>query len=80
VGECLRPSGQLPEVSHESREVDVRLPPGYDEAKTISYPIVYMQDGQNLFDPDPGAEHSETSWAARVDIPMRFLLAGGSSN
>jgi predicted alpha/beta superfamily hydrolase len=24
----------------------------------------------------PGAEHSETSWAARVDVPLQFLLAG----
>ncbi len=25
----------------------------------------------------PGAEHSERAWAARVDIPLTFLLAGG---
>jgi predicted alpha/beta superfamily hydrolase len=30
----------------------VSLPPGYDENTLASYPVVYMQDGQNLFFPD----------------------------
>ena len=29
----------------------VYLPPGYDENTLASYPVVYMQDGQNLFFP-----------------------------
>ncbi|MBI2419783.1 MAG: histidine kinase [Ignavibacteriales bacterium] len=33
-----------------SREVEVWLPPGYEES-TGSYPVMYMHDGQNLFDP-----------------------------
>ena len=32
------------------RNVDVWLPPGY-EARDRRYPVVYMHDGQNLFDP-----------------------------
>ena len=28
------------------------LPPGYDENTSSRYPVVYMQDGQNLFFPD----------------------------
>src|SRR5262245_876581 len=34
-----------------SRNVVVYLPPSYDENLAKSYPIVLMQDGQNLFDP-----------------------------
>jgi predicted alpha/beta superfamily hydrolase len=32
------------------RDVIVWLPPGY-ESDTISYPVLYMHDGQNIFDP-----------------------------
>jgi predicted alpha/beta superfamily hydrolase len=33
------------------REVDVWLPPGYDNGLRKRYPVVYMHDGQNLFNP-----------------------------
>ncbi len=33
------------------RHVEVWLPPGYDENPTTRYPVLYMHDGQNLFDP-----------------------------
>ena len=33
------------------RDVIVYLPPGYDAGSAHSYPVLYMQDGQNLFDP-----------------------------
>ena len=32
------------------REVTVYLPAGYDERQELRYPVLYMQDGQNLFD------------------------------
>ena len=32
------------------RDVIVYLPPGYNEAKPARYPVLYMHDGQNLFD------------------------------
>ena len=37
----------------ERRNVDVWLPPGYfsTEAKAQRYPVLYCQDGQNIFDP-----------------------------
>lgn len=34
------------------RDLIVYLPPGYDDAPNRRYPVLYMQDGQNLFDPD----------------------------
>jgi predicted alpha/beta superfamily hydrolase len=33
-----------------SRDVIVYLPPGYEEGTDLSYPVLYLQDGQNLFD------------------------------
>lgn len=33
-----------------SRNVEIWLPPGYDENATNRYNVLYMQDGQNLFD------------------------------
>lgn len=34
----------------DSRDVIVYLPHGYDEEPLRTYPVLYMQDGQNLFD------------------------------
>jgi len=34
-----------------TRHVEIWLPPGYDEAPAARYPVLYMHDGQNLFDP-----------------------------
>ena len=33
-----------------TRRISIYLPPGYDDA-TARYPVLYLQDGQNLFDP-----------------------------
>ena len=33
-----------------SRTISVYLPPGYDDAKSRQYPVLYMHDGQNVFD------------------------------
>jgi predicted alpha/beta superfamily hydrolase len=34
-----------------TRHVEIWLPPGYDSSSTRRYPVLYMSDGQNLFDP-----------------------------
>jgi predicted alpha/beta superfamily hydrolase len=34
-----------------ARHLDVWLPPGYDSSPDMRYPVIYMHDGQNLFDP-----------------------------
>jgi len=34
-----------------TRHVEVWLPPGYDADSSRRYPVLYMHDGQNLFDP-----------------------------
>ena len=35
----------------DDRDVTIYLPPGYDEDEDRQYPVLYLQDGQNLFDP-----------------------------
>lgn len=37
-------------ILNNQRTVVVYLPPGYDENKDQRYPVLYLQDGQNLFD------------------------------
>jgi predicted alpha/beta superfamily hydrolase len=34
-----------------TRHVEIWLPPGYDTTTSTRYPVLYMSDGQNLFDP-----------------------------
>jgi len=41
------PSVYLP----DKRDLIVYVPPGYDQHPDRTYPVLYMQDGQNLFDP-----------------------------
>lgn len=43
-------------VGAYTRDLLVWLPPGYDDAAnaTKSYPVLYLQDGQNMFDQLPG--------------------------
>lgn len=35
----------------DARDIVVYLPPGYDRQPERSYPVLYLHDGQNLFDP-----------------------------
>jgi predicted alpha/beta superfamily hydrolase len=43
-------NGRLESFDVEGRHVTVYLPPGYDERDEVRYPVLYMQDGQNLFE------------------------------
>src|SRR4051812_7203780 len=38
-------------ILDNERNLSIYLPPGYDERGELRYPVLYMQDGQNLFDP-----------------------------
>jgi len=38
-------------ILKNERDIIVYLPPGYDDRPARSFPVLYMQDGQNLFDP-----------------------------
>src|SRR4030095_1072551 len=45
------------------------LPPGYDAAKGKRFPVLYMHDGQNLFDKSLTAYNQE--WQMDEAIPTR---------
>jgi predicted alpha/beta superfamily hydrolase len=59
-------------VLPDGRDVWVYLPPGYDESPGRSYPILYMHDGQNLFDPEASFAKQRT-WrvAETADAAIR---------
>ncbi|MDX9992349.1 MAG: alpha/beta hydrolase-fold protein [Anaerolineales bacterium] len=54
----------------ESRHIDVWMPPGYHEDKE-RYPVLYMHDGQNLF--DPILAYGNVDWG--VDEAVSRLIA-----
>jgi predicted alpha/beta superfamily hydrolase len=56
-----------------ARHVDVWLPPGYGRDTQQRYPVLYMHDGQNLF--DPATSYGNVDWA--VDEVMTRLIEGG---
>lgn len=58
-----------------AREVDVWLPPGYDVATATRYPVIYMHDGQNIF--EAGAAFGGASW--EVGHAVERLMAAGLS-
>lgn len=58
-------------ILEQGRDVRVFLPPGYDENTCERFPVLYMQDGQNLFFPHEsfGGKH----W--RVEETLKHLGA-----
>ena len=50
TGNIERHPGFPSKVLGNTREVLVYLPPGYRRARTRRFPVLYMQDGQNVFD------------------------------
>lgn len=55
----------------DPRHIDVWLPPDYETSKTRHYAVVYMHDGQNLF--DPRFAYGGVDWA--IDETMTRLIA-----
>jgi hypothetical protein len=60
-----------PENPGLDRDLTVYLPPSYARGER-HYPVLYMHDGQNLFDPE---ESFAGSW--RVDLAMDHAAARG---
>lgn len=58
----------------DDRDVTVFLPPGYDDDPSRHYPVLYLHDGQNLFDPDLAFAKGE-HW--RVGETATALIAQG---
>jgi enterochelin esterase-like enzyme len=64
-----------------ARHVEIWLPPGYDDAPTARYPVLYMHDGQNLFDPriantgiDWGVDEAIVRLVQRAVIPPVIVV------
>jgi predicted alpha/beta superfamily hydrolase len=53
------------------RHVDVWLPPNYHDSPSLRFPVIYMHDGQNLF--DPKTSFIGVDWG--IDEAMRDLTA-----
>jgi predicted alpha/beta superfamily hydrolase len=49
-GRIDRIHGFESKILGNEREITIYLPAGYDEREDRRYPVLYMQDGQNLFD------------------------------
>lgn len=56
-----------------SRNVEVWLPAGYDPSSDEKYQVLYMHDGQNVFNPE--TSNTKIDWG--VDEAMDSLLAEG---
>ena len=54
-----------------ARNVEVWLPPGYAAHSAARYPVLYMHDGQNVF--DPATSYTGVDWA--IDETMTQLMA-----
>ncbi len=66
----------LPSKFVPPRRVDVWLPPGYDANQAGRYPVIYMHDGQNLF--DPATSYGNVPWSA--DTALARLMAAGRTS
>jgi predicted alpha/beta superfamily hydrolase len=56
------------------RDIIVYLPPGYDKERGKRYPVLYLHDGQNLFD---GATSFIPGGEWRMDETAQALIASG---
>ena len=71
----ILPGIESPQLGN-SRSVRVWLPPSYNSDSTKRYPVLYMHDGQNIF--DPATSGSGVEW--EIDERMTALIAGGQIN
>ena len=64
---------RVPSRHVDARDVDVWLPPSYGRDPQRRYPVLYMHDGQNLFDPALG--YTGVDWD--IDGAMTRLIEAG---
>jgi enterochelin esterase-like enzyme len=69
-----------------TRHVEIWLPPGYDDDPSVRYPVLYMHDGQNLFDPriantgvDWGVDEAVVRLSDRGVIPPVIVVGAWST-
>lgn len=64
---------QFPSNYVDPRNVEVWLPPGYARSARARYPVLYVHDGQNVF--NPATAYTKVDWG--VDEALTRLLAAG---
>lgn len=64
---------RVPSQHVDARDVDVWLPPSYGRDPSRRYPVLYMHDGQNLF--DPSLSYTGIDWD--IDGAMTRLIEAG---
>lgn len=55
-------------VLGRAHKLRIYLPPGYTENTLKRYPVIYMQDGKNLFFPDEAFQHTEWEVDETLDL------------
>jgi Putative esterase len=69
------------EILGRVHRLRVYLPPGYDENTLASYPVAYMQDGQNLFFPEEAFRgHWRISETSKTLRAMSAVEAGNRAS
>jgi enterochelin esterase-like enzyme len=64
---------RMPSRHIAARDVDVWLPPGYGKDPDKRYPVLYVHDGQNVF--DPSLSYTGIDWD--IDGAMTRLIEAG---
>ncbi len=64
----------VPSAHVQPRNVTIWLPPGYDNNRR-RYPVIYMHDGQNVF--EPGSSYGGQEWG--IDEALSAMIADGRS-
>jgi predicted alpha/beta superfamily hydrolase len=60
--------GLVPSAHVQAREVQVWLPPGYERDAEARYPVLYLHDGQNVFDAQAAGAEWQVDEAAQRGI------------
>lgn len=69
TGDVFRYAG-FPSKITDARNIDVWLPPNYNEKNSEKYPVIYMHDGQNLFNRQTA--QSKIEWG--IDETLERLI------
>jgi predicted alpha/beta superfamily hydrolase len=74
TGDIRRHPGFQSDILNNKRTLLVYLPPGYESETDRRYPVLYMQDGQNIF--DASTSFAGVEWG--VDEAAERLIAAGT--
>ncbi len=75
VGGLVHYAGINSRYLEQPHDVVVCTPPGYDRDTSLHYPVVYLHDGQNVFDEYPMAPFG-VQWG--IDTTARALMHAGA--